>query len=113
MYQSFILWIYLIHQANINHPIEYYNYPLVIVENDVKKKLTISVIICTRNRIDCLPDCLTSLAHQKTSIDELIIVDSSDIPLICHDVFNDLFNTTVFGGTLLMYRHTKAGLTYQ
>ena len=79
----------------------------------MKKRLQISVIICTRNRIDCLPDCLVSLASQTSKFDELIIIDSSDLPLICQEPFNSVFNDSLFTTTQLMYRHTRPGLTYQ
>jgi glucosyl-dolichyl phosphate glucuronosyltransferase len=79
----------------------------------MKKRLRISVIICTRNRLDCLPNCLVSLANQSSKLDELIIIDSSDIPLICQEPFNAVFNSSFFGDTQLIYRHTRPGLTYQ
>lgn len=79
----------------------------------LKKRLHVSVIICTRNRIDCLPYCLKSLAQQTWNIDELIIIDSSDVPLICHDKFIECFNINNFPNTTLMYRHTLPGLAYQ
>lgn len=79
----------------------------------MKQRLRISVIICTRNRPDCIPNCLMSLARQTALIDELIIIDSSDTPLIGLESFNSSFNKTLFSQTDLMYRHTKPGLTYQ
>jgi GT2 family glycosyltransferase len=45
--------------------------------------------------------------------DELIIVDSSDIPLIAQTNFLTIFNEQAFPQTSLLYRHTRAGLTYQ
>lgn len=54
-----------------------------------------------------------SLAHQTSTLDELIIVDSSDIPLISHEAFNCCFCEHIFQCTQLKYRHTKPGLTYQ
>ena len=77
------------------------------------KRLTMSVIICTRNRLDCIGACLQSLAFQTILPDELIIVDSSSIPLIAQQSFLAIFNEHTFSHTNLLYRHTKPGLTYQ
>jgi GT2 family glycosyltransferase len=41
-------------------------------------RVRIAAIICTRNRKNDLERCLSSLNCQRTSIDELVIVDSSD-----------------------------------
>jgi GT2 family glycosyltransferase len=79
----------------------------------VIKRLTTSVIICTRNRHDCIGACLESIAHQSVLLDELIVVDSSDIPLIAQQSFLAVFNATYFPRTRLLYRHTKPGLPYQ
>jgi len=75
--------------------------------------LTISVIICTRNRIESLLECLESMRYQTTSPDELIIVDSSDIPLITQKSFTTFFTSTYFTNTVLIYQHTKPSLTHQ
>lgn len=69
-----------------------------------------SVIICTRNRKNDLMICLDSLARQTERSFELIIVDSSDVPLQ-HDI---TFNKTIQrGGFNFMYVHTEPGLTLQ
>ncbi len=75
--------------------------------------LTASVIICTRNRCNDLINCLASLAVQTRAPEELIIVDSSDRPLINESRFIDIFNSALFPATRLEYLHTKPGLTYQ
>jgi GT2 family glycosyltransferase len=40
--------------------------------------MTISIVVCTRNRPDDLRDCLASLASQRRLPDELLVVDASD-----------------------------------
>jgi GT2 family glycosyltransferase len=77
------------------------------------ERLRTSVIICTRNRLDCLPVCLCSIARQTSLPDELIIIDSSDIPMMTQDRFKTIFTADMFPRTKLLYRHTKPGLTYQ
>lgn len=77
------------------------------------KRMSISVIICTRNRADCIGDCLLSITRQTSLPDELIIVDSSDLPLITISPFNEIFCSKNFPQTGLKYRHTRPGLTYQ
>ena len=77
------------------------------------KRLTISIIICTRNRLDCIGECLASIAQQTVLPNELVIIDSSDVPLIAQQDFSSLFNKSTFPHTVLLYRHTRAGLTYQ
>ncbi len=75
--------------------------------------LTNSVIICTKNRLVDLQQCLPSIAEQTLHPEELIIVDSSDEPMEHKDVFTSIFNTTIFPKTKLIYKHTKPGLPYQ
>lgn len=75
--------------------------------------LTASVIICTRNRCNDLTICLQSLAVQIVAPEELIIVDSSDVPLTQQSSFRELFSSTQFPHTKLIYVHTRPGLTYQ
>ena len=77
------------------------------------KRLTTSVIICTRNRLDCIGACLESIACQSVLPDELIIVDSSDVPLLAQQNFLAIFNEQTFAHTRLLYRHTKPGLPHQ
>ena len=75
--------------------------------------ITTSVILCTRNRLDDIMQCLKSLRIQSQPPDELIIVDSSDTPLITQEPFNMLFSKERFTQTALLYLHTKPGLTFQ
>ena len=75
--------------------------------------LTSSVILCTRNRTKDLIACLQSLAAQTVAPCELIIVDSSDLPLEGQPVFKELFCQQKFERTMLIYLHTRPGLTYQ
>lgn len=77
------------------------------------KRLSISVIICTRNRIDCIGDCLVSIAQQVSLPDELVIVDSSDTPLMAATSFAEIFHEEKFPQTRLKYRHSSPGLTHQ
>lgn len=76
-------------------------------------RLTMSVIICTRNRLDCISECLASIAEQTAFPNELIIVDSSDIPLIAQEQFTSFFTHENYPHTKLFYRHTRVGLTHQ
>lgn len=62
------------------------------------KKLTSSVIICTRNRPDDLARMLSSLREQTMAPTEIIVVDSSDFPA---------------APAHFTYLHTEPGLTYQ
>ncbi len=45
---------------------------------DVRHGPTISVVICTRNRVDDLRACLASIAVQRRRADEVVVVDASD-----------------------------------
>src|SRR3970040_2707668 len=72
-----------------------------------------SVIICSKNRLDDLIRCLDSLVSQTKSPQELIIVDSSDMPLLQKTLFTKIFNTDYFPITHLIYVHTTPGLTHQ
>ncbi len=76
-------------------------------------KLTASVILCTRNRCNDLIACLKSLAVQTELPYEIIIVDSSDVPLREHAPFRAVFTHLLFPATKLHYLHTKPGLTFQ
>jgi GT2 family glycosyltransferase len=75
--------------------------------------LTSSVILCTRNRTKDLIACLQSLASQTVAPTELIIVDSSDVPLSGQHEFKKLFCQQTFQQSVLIYMHSKPGLTYQ
>lgn len=75
--------------------------------------LTSSVILCTRNRTNDIIACLQSLSAQTVAPTELIIIDSSDLPLAEQQVFKELFAQQNFKKSALIYLHTKPGLTYQ
>ncbi|HRN78521.1 MAG TPA: glycosyltransferase [Candidatus Dependentiae bacterium] len=76
-------------------------------------QLTNSVIICTRNRLDDIQKFLYSLQKQTQLPTELVIVDSSDIPLQYNQNFQKIFASHVFPTTQLTYVHTTPGLPYQ
>jgi GT2 family glycosyltransferase len=50
---------------------------------------------------------------QTIAPSELIIVDSSDVPLAEQQAFKELFAQQNFERSVLIYLHTKPGLTYQ
>lgn len=77
------------------------------------KKVTSSVILCTRNRLSDMLTALPSIALQTELPQEIIVVDSSDKPLTEHESFKALFNESHFPHTLLKYIHTNPGLPYQ
>lgn len=79
----------------------------------MQKAITSSIIICTRNRPNDLRVCLDSIAAQTMLPQELIIVDSSDIPLSEQRTFNECFSSARFPNIALIYTHTKPGLTHQ
>lgn len=72
-----------------------------------------AVIICTRNRCADLVHTLHSLTKQTELPDELIIVDSSTIPVKNEKTFEQIFNDSNFGATRLKYLHTAPGLPFQ
>ena len=76
-------------------------------------KLTASIIICTRNRCDDLLKCLRSIASQTIKPEQLIIVDSSTIPLYKQKPFTHLLQKKNLSKENSIYFHTKPGLTYQ
>ena len=76
-------------------------------------KITNSVIICTRNRLNDITRCIVSLSKQIILPTEIIVVDSSDCMLINCKKFCDVFNSDVFKNVKLVYKHTKPGLTIQ
>ena len=76
-------------------------------------ELKTTVILCTRNRLDDILTCLGSLSEQQQEPDELIVVDSGDVPLEKKNTFQKQFSKAHFPQTSIKYMHTKPGLTYQ
>ena len=70
------------------------------------KPPAISVIICTKNRIQDFKNTAISLSHQNRKPDELIVVDSSDDTAINEYVAKDDFPFKCH------YLHASPGLTY-
>ena len=70
-------------------------------------RATISIIIPTRNRVDSLLRALHSVTNQTRKPKEIIIVDSSDVPLNC-----DLFGTNLKLLDIQIY-HTHPSVCYQ
>lgn len=68
---------------------------------------TITVIICTRNRLDDFHETLTSLMKQKRLPDELVVVDSSDTSAL------EEYLKTVTLPIAMKYIHSAPGLTLQ
>lgn len=68
---------------------------------------TITVIICTRNRLDDFRETLASLLKQKRLPNELVVVDSSDSNSL------EEYLKTVTLPVTLKYIHSKPGLTLQ
>lgn len=68
---------------------------------------TISVIICTRNRLDDFRETLASLMKQKRLPDELVVVDSSDTSAL------EEYLKTIALPMPVKYIHSAAGLTLQ
>lgn len=79
----------------------------------MQKSITSSVIICTRNRPADIILCLRSLTQQTVCANEIIIIDSSDVPLESNAEFQQMFAQAHFPGTKLVYQHTAPGLPYQ
>jgi len=79
----------------------------------MKERLTTSLIIPTRNRLHDITQCLHSIQQQKEPFDEIIVVDSSDIPLKQSNNFCKIFTEKQFSLSTLLYIHTRAGLPYQ
>jgi GT2 family glycosyltransferase len=75
--------------------------------------LTSSVIICTRNRRDDLIICLQSIAIQTVSPTQLIIVDSSDIPVTADASITLICQQIQRNNTQLIMLHTAPGLPFQ
>ena len=55
-----------------------------------------ATVICTRNRLQPLINCLQSLAEQTYPISQLIIVDSSDSPVQAAPAFADMYDSSRF-----------------
>ncbi|MGR3303181.1 MAG: glycosyltransferase family 2 protein [Candidatus Scalindua sp.] len=70
--------------------------------------MTISVIICTRNRLNDTIRCLASIAIQTQLPDEVLIIDSSD-----EECLFLLLKQPRFETLSIQYKHTKPGLTMQ
>jgi GT2 family glycosyltransferase len=75
--------------------------------------MKISVIIPTRNRINDLVRCLQSLITQSTKPDEILVIDSSNVPIISEQKFQDITTQLNKNNIELIYKHTAPGLTYQ
>ncbi len=67
----------------------------------------ISVIICTRNRLDDFRSTLASLVQQTRLPDELVVVDSSDTQAL------DEYLKSIRLPVAVKYIHSKPGLTLQ
>lgn len=74
-----------------------------------KSPLSLSVIICTRNRPDDLSRCMRSILIQNHPPNEVIIVDSSDDPSTRRLVDKHQLQHM----TEMHYVYTRPGLTYQ
>lgn len=75
--------------------------------------MKISVIIPTRNRIDDLIRCLQSLIAQNVKPNEMVIIDSSDSPIISEQKFLDIATELNKNNITLIYKHTLPGAAYQ
>jgi len=71
-----------------------------------------SVIVPTRNRVDEAIKFIKSLYNQVELPDEFIIVDSSDVSIISHREFNDIFKK-MEGKIALYYIYTEPGSSKQ
>lgn len=69
--------------------------------------LTITVVICTRNRLDDFRETLASLLKQKRLPNELVVVDSSDTPAL------EEYLKTISPPIAVKYIHSAPGLTLQ
>lgn len=75
--------------------------------------MKISVIIPTRNRISDLIRCLQSLVIQSVKPGEILIIDSSDTPIISEQKFLDIAAELSKNNITLIYKHTSPGAAYQ
>lgn len=76
---------------------------------DKSKTIEISVIVCTKDRVDDLKKFLHSLNHQQMLPDELLIIDSSDSDETC----NLIANTVSSVPYTTTYIRSEKGLTKQ
>jgi len=72
-----------------------------------------SIIVCTKNRLKNVLTFLDSVEKQTEPPTELIIIDSSNIPIRMHKKFVKNFSQKRFKQTKLIYSHTNPGLTKQ
>lgn len=72
-----------------------------------------SLIVCTKNRLNDLCAMLDSVQKQTVMPDELIIIDSSTHPLSQDAIFLSMFNQQSWPSTKCIYEHTEPGLTKQ
>lgn len=74
----------------------------------IDKKLKISVVIATKNRLQDIIKCIESIFIQILLPDEIVIVDSSDTQEL-----NTRIKEFKSGITKIIYVHTKPGVNYQ
>ena len=67
----------------------------------------ISVIICTKNRIQEVTKCIESVLIQTLLPDEIVIIDGSDTEELNLEIKRR------FNGEKILYVHSKPGYTYQ
>lgn len=79
----------------------------------LKRSLSCSVLVCTRNRSTDMYTFLASLMVQTVVPEELVIIDSSDQPLQKSERFNELCHAVQQKNIMVIYAHTRPGLTYQ
>src|SRR3990172_11051740 len=77
------------------------------------ENMKITVLLCTRNRLDDINRCLLSLSRQTLLPDQIVVVDSSDNRLDINALFKQQFHENFFPHINLLYVHTKPELTYQ
>jgi GT2 family glycosyltransferase len=78
-----------------------------------KPDLSAGVVICTRHRLEPLLICLHSIKQQSFPITQIIIVDSSNIPINQETAFSDMFSNINFPQTDRIFIHSQPGLTFQ
>jgi GT2 family glycosyltransferase len=79
----------------------------------LKGALKATVILCTRDRTEEMMRCLASLQQQTMQLHEIIVVDSSHVPLQQQEKFTGYFTQHMFPHVSLVYVHERSGLTYQ